>query len=73
MTRKAVLNQLFNLIQTGARRGEVLGLTWSDIDFENRRLSFKKSLLAKDGEGVELSTTKTASSNRNIFILNYSS
>lgn len=55
-------------IQTGARRGEVLGLTWNDIDFENKRLSFKKSLLAKDGEGVELSTTKTASSNRSILM-----
>lgn len=57
-------------IQTGARRGEVLALTWDDINFETKKIDFRKSLLAKDGEGVELSTTKTSSSNRTILMTN---
>ena len=55
-------------IHTGARRGEILALTWNDIDFETKKISFNKSLLAKDGEGLELSSTKTSSSNRTILM-----
>lgn len=55
-------------IQTGARRGEFLELTWNDIDFENKRLSLKKSLLTKNRERIELSTTQPVSSNRNILM-----
>lgn len=31
-------------LHTGARRGEVLGLTWEDVDFENNRMSINKAL-----------------------------
>ena len=27
------------LISTGARRGEILGLQWNDIDFKNNRIN----------------------------------
>ena len=29
---------------TGCRRGEIVGLKWSDIDFENQRISVKRSI-----------------------------
>lgn len=57
-------------LHTGARRGEVLALTWSDIDFDSKTISFNKSLLAVDGKPVQLSSTKTNSSNRCILMTN---
>lgn len=33
------------ILQTGLRRGEVLGLTWRDIDFKNRVISVNHQLL----------------------------
>ncbi|WP_195454910.1 site-specific integrase [Turicibacter sanguinis] len=55
-------------LHTGARRGEILALTWDDIHFETRKITFNKSLLAKDGEGVSLAQTKTKSSIRTILM-----
>lgn len=39
---------------TGCRRGEIVGLKWADIDFENRRLSVKRSIYKlSDGKARE--------------------
>lgn len=39
------LKVVFTLLcTTGMRRGEVLGLRWSDVDFENRRLRVQQTL-----------------------------
>jgi len=39
---------------TGCRRGEIVGLKWSDIDFENQRLSVKRSIYKlSDGKARE--------------------
>ena len=36
------------------RRGEIVGLKWSDIDFENQSLSIKRSIYKpKDGKALE--------------------
>ncbi len=54
----------------GLRRGEVLGLTWDCIDYENKVLTINKSLLyIEQSNSVEFSTTKTESGNRRILIL----
>lgn len=41
-------------IFTGMRRGEIVGLKWADIDFENQSLSIKRSIYKpKDGKALE--------------------
>ena len=53
---------------TGCRRGEIVGLKWADIDFENRRISVKRSIYKlSDGKARE-KDPKTKSSIRTIFI-----
>jgi integrase len=50
---------------TGARRGEVLGLTWDDLDLEAGRLTIRRAHVEVGGAIVE-STPKTASGARTI-------
>lgn len=52
-------------LATGLRRGEVLGLTWSDIDFEKSSLEVNKQL---NNYSKGLTITKTAQSNRKIHL-----
>lgn len=52
---------------TGLRRGEVLGLTWEDIDFEKGYIKISKQLQRIGGENI-LVPTKTAKSNRKVAI-----
>jgi len=58
----------------GLRRGEALGLSWNDIDFESRTLSVRQSLsrLVVNGSSrLELTTTKTDSSQRTLSMPDY--
>jgi len=43
-------------IFTGLRRGELLGLKWEDVDFNEKQITIKRSLqrVKKDGGGTEL-------------------
>lgn len=43
-------------ILTGLRKGELIALTWSDIDFENKVIAITKSWSAVDGLGPTKST-----------------
>lgn len=52
------------LIYTGMRRGEVLGLKWSDIDFNSQIIHIQRALLYLPDKGVFEDTPKTATSNR---------
>lgn len=54
-------------VYLGLRRGEVLGLMWSDIDWENRALEIKQSATCYKQEFC-LSTPKTKNSNRTLLI-----
>ena len=48
------------LVGTGARRGEVLGLQWTDVDFEQCRIFIRRSVTRASGDGtVHIGTTKT--------------
>lgn len=53
------------LATTGMRRGEVLGLRWSDVDLDGRRLSVAQTLTTMNDE-VFLGPTKTNRSRRNV-------
>jgi integrase len=45
------------LIRTGLRKGELLALTWEDIDLENKTISITKS---RSDRGVKLPKTKSS-------------
>jgi Site-specific recombinase XerD len=48
---------------TGMRRGEAIGLKWSDVDLENARLSVRRALIPTSRE-VVVSEPKTAKGRR---------
>lgn len=58
----------FLLITTGMRKGELLGLKWCDVDFDNGKINIKRSLCRIKGEGLVLKRTKTTKSSRQISI-----
>jgi integrase len=53
------------LATTGMRRGELLGLRWTDLDFDNGHAAVRQTLSSVGGK-VTFSTPKTAKSRRNI-------
>jgi integrase len=58
------LSPLWHLIaMTGMRRGEALGLRWSDVDLENARLSVRRALIPTNRD-VVVSEPKTAKGRR---------
>lgn len=69
---QSISNTLYYLpariaVNTGLRRGEILGLTWDDIYLDEQIIDVNKQLVYTH-EGLILSTTKTKTSNRKIRI-----
>lgn len=54
-------------VMTGMRRGEILGLQWDAVSFEQGTLSVKRNLVDHRGKAV-LNTPKTAKSQRRIYL-----
>lgn len=60
------LSPLWTLLaMTGVRRGEALGLRWSDVDLDAGRISIRQTLVAV-GYRVEYSTPKTKKGRRSV-------
>lgn len=61
------------LLGTGCRIGEALGLQWSDVDTENRRITIKRTLTYQPDEHghsrLSISTPKTSNGFRSIPML----
>ena len=55
-------------IYTGARRGEIAGLKWEDIDFEKRTMYIRRSIVKLAQQEPEIKLPKTISSIRQIAI-----
>lgn len=56
------------LLLTGVRRGELVGLEWSDIDFKGSTITIARSVTTVGGFGVVEKEPKTESSKRDISI-----
>ena len=53
---------------TGCRRAEIVGLKWSDIDFENKILHVKRSIYKVHGEKAQEKTPKSKNGIRSLSI-----
>lgn len=54
-------------ISTGMRRGEVLGLTWKNVDIDNSIITITQAIVPTNN-GIEITTPKTKNSIRRISI-----
>ena len=62
---------LLLLYHTGMRLGEVLGLSWQDVDFAAKKITLRRQLLCLRKQGYFLASLKTESSKRYILIDDY--
>lgn len=53
---------------TGARRGEILGLKWSAVDFDSNKLHICNNILYTPDRGIYEDSPKTATSNRYVSV-----
>lgn len=45
-------------LETGMRRGEILGMMWQDIDFDDKTIKVNRSIVDKKGGGTEIRPPK---------------
>jgi integrase len=57
---------MYLLIYSGIRRGELLGLEWKDIDFENKVIYIRRTSQAVDSMGIITKSPKNDTSYRTI-------
>lgn len=55
-------------LDSGARRGELTGLTWNDVDFEKSLININKTTQYLPNYGIFEKSTKSETSNRIIYI-----
>lgn len=57
-------------LATGCRRGELLGLTWANVDLQKNKITIKNNIVEVKG-GIRLETPKTTGSIRTISVEPY--
>lgn len=57
------------MLRTGLRQGEVFGMRWDDVDYENSCIFVKRSLAHVVGKGAVFQETKTKTSRRRVLLL----
>lgn len=71
LTPKHIMNILYQIaFHTGMRLGEILGLTWDNVDLKAKTISIKHTLIEKPNHLSTLASPKTKSSIRTIDINN---
>ncbi|QAS52843.1 tyrosine-type recombinase/integrase [Halobacillus litoralis] len=58
-------------LSTGMRKGELLGLTWNNIDFTNNMLAVTQAIRKKKGGGYEIGKVKTKHAERTISLFDH--
>ena len=61
-----IANMIRVAAYTGLRRGELLGLKWSDVDSEGAELAVRRQVVALHGRGVVRDAPKTAAGMRTV-------
>lgn len=56
------------LLLTGMRRGELLGVEWPDINFEQKTIKISRTSLYLPGQGIYTDTTKNETSKRLVVV-----
>lgn len=64
--RPLVYRAIAFALQTGLRRGELLGLRWEDVDWEQRLVRVQRALQHVPGQGLRFVEPKTATSRRSV-------
>ena len=59
-------NQFAFILQTGLRTGELIGLRWSDVDFENKLIHVREAVHHLPNGQPEITSTKTEAGIRTI-------
>lgn len=59
------------MYHTGMRIGEVVGLSWSDVNFETKELTVRRQIVYVRKRGYFLTTLKTESSKRYVIVDDY--
>ena len=59
---------IYLAIDSGARRGEIVGLTWDDIDLKNKTIDINKAVQYTKEQGIYETKTKTQTSDRKIYV-----
>ena len=58
---------IYMALDLGCREGELVGLTWNDIDFKTRMVTINKTIQVTKGKVIE-KETKTINSDRKLFV-----
>ena len=59
---------IYLALDSGCRRGELTGLTWEDINFNENTININKATQYLSGKGIFEKSTKSDTSNRKVYI-----